>query len=197
MNGNFDELINSYVDTNVGICEQFLSKELAVLLQHDLQNLDRNDLMLPAGIGNAAIKDLTQKKRGDRISWIDKKNNNPNELAFLEQVELFIEYLNKTCYTGINAYEFHYALYDTGSYYHRHKDQFQNNNSRKYSLISYLNDDWLETDGGALMIYQNEETETILPTMQKAVFFKSDELEHEVAVANRARMSITGWLKRI
>jgi SM-20-related protein len=47
------------------------------------------------------------------------------------------------------------------------------------------------------MIYQNETTNTILPTMQKAVFFKSDEMEHEVSVAHRPRMSITGWLKRV
>lgn len=197
MNARFDELINSFTDTNVGICEHFLSKELAGLLQQDLQALDANNMMLPAGIGNNQIKDLNQKKRSDKIYWLDKNNNNPNETAFLEQVEAFITYLNETCYTGINAYEFHYALYDTGSYYHRHKDQFQNNNSRKYSLITYLNEDWVAADGGALMIYQNNETETILPTMQKSVFFKSDELEHEVSVANRARMSITGWLKRV
>lgn len=195
MNEGFDELINSYIDTNVGICRQFLSKELASLLQQDLQNLDHNNLMLPASIGNALVKDGNQKKRGDKIYWLDKKNDNPNELAFLAQVEAFIAYLNETCYTGINAYEFHYALYEAGSYYRRHRDQFQNDNSRKYSLITYLNDDWLEADGGALMIYQNEATETILPTIQKTVFFKSDEMEHEVAVAHRPRMSITGWLK--
>jgi SM-20-related protein len=29
----------------------------------------------------------------------------------------------------------------------------------------------------------------------KGVFFKSGELEHEVLLANKMRMSITGWLK--
>ena len=115
----------------------------------------------------------------------------------MEQVEDFMDHLNRTCYTGLNAYEFHYALYDTGSYYHRHRDQFKNNSDRKYSLITYLNDDWVETDGGSLLVYHDEKTESILPTIQKAVFFKSDELEHEVSIANRPRMSITGWLKRV
>jgi SM-20-related protein len=36
-----------------------------------------------------------------------------------------------------------------------------------------------------------------MPHAQTSVFFKSDELEHEVAMAHRSRMSITGWLKRI
>lgn len=197
MIARFEELVNSFVDNQIGLCEHFLSKELATLLQHDLQDLDRNNRMLAAGIGNNDIKDTKQKIRGDRIFWLDKKNNSVNEKAFLEQVEDFIDYLNKTCYTGINAYEFHYALYDTGSYYHRHKDQFKNNTDRKYSLISYLNDDWLPTDGGELLVYQGEKTDTILPTIQKAVFFESNQLEHEVAIANRPRMSITGWLKRV
>lgn len=197
MIARFEELVNSYMNNQIGLCEHFLSKELATLLQQDLQDLDRDNRMFAAGIGNNDIKDAKQKTRGDRIFWLDKKNNSINEKAFMEQVEDFIDYLNKTCYTGINAYEFHYALYDTGSYYHRHKDQFKNNTDRKYSLINYLNDDWLETDGGELLVYQGEKTDTILPTIQKAVFFESNQLEHEVAISNRPRMSITGWLKRV
>ena len=44
------------------------------------------------------------------------------ERAFLNQIEAFILYLNDSCYEGINAYEFHYALYETGSSYKRHVD---------------------------------------------------------------------------
>lgn len=195
MNPEFDELIASFVDNEVGISEHFLTIELATLLQQNLQSLNTNNLMLPAGIGNNLVKDQHQKHRGDKIYWLDKKNNDHNEIAFLDRVENFIDYLNETCYTGINAYEFHYALYDAGAYYHRHKDQFKNNQDRKYSLICYLNDDWTTPDGGALLIHRGDNTETILPTIQKAVFFKSNELEHEVSVAHRPRMSITGWLK--
>ncbi len=42
------------------------------------------------------------------------------------------------------------------NYYHEHKDQFKNNSDRKYSLINYLNKDWQEKDGGALMVYQDD-----------------------------------------
>jgi SM-20-related protein len=196
MHEKFDELIESFIDNKIGLSEHFLPKELARLLQQDLQNLDRDSLMVPAGVGNNIVQDYNRKIRGDKIYWIDKKSRNINELAFLEHVENFIDHLNKTCYTGINAYEFHYALYETGSFYKRHKDQFQNNSDRKYSLISYLNDDWVEADGGALIVYQGDKTDHILPTLQKAVFFQSNELEHEVAIAQKPRMSITGWLKR-
>ncbi|MEJ0082707.1 MAG: hypothetical protein WDM78_17540 [Puia sp.] len=86
--------------------------------------------MKTAGIGNQSVKDKDQNKRGDNIFWIDNQSDEPSERVFLNQVDLFVEHLNDTCYTGINAYEFHYALYETGSYYHRHVDQFRNNNDR-------------------------------------------------------------------
>ncbi|MFN4246668.1 MAG: 2OG-Fe(II) oxygenase [Flavipsychrobacter sp.] len=197
MNDKYDAFIGSFIDNKIGISTSFLPAELSKNLRTNLEQLDLENRMLPAGIGNDLIKDQHQQKRRDKICWIDKKNNNIHELEFLEEVERFIDYLNRTCYTGINAYEFHYALYDTGSYYHRHKDQFKTNQDRKYSLINYLNDDWQETDGGTLIVYQDDKTETILPDMQKAVFFQSSELEHEVAIAHRPRMSITGWLKRV
>jgi SM-20-related protein len=48
-----------------------------------------------------------------------------------------------------------------------------------------------------LLVYQPNEIQHILPHAQTAVFFKSDEMEHEVTKANRQRMSITGWLKQV
>ena len=93
------------------------------------------------------------------------------------------------------AYEFHYSLYEKGDFYLPHYDQFQNNSSRKYSMISYLNNDWQPKDGGELLIHQENNNQKIAPTQGKTVFFKSDELLHEVLVTQNTRMSITGWLK--
>ena len=117
------------------------------------------------------------------------------EHEFLSLAEGLIHRLNSTCYAGIKSYEFHYALYSQGSFYKRHKDQFKNDKGRKYSLINYLNEDWLDEDGGELMVYTEEGVQKIAPHSRTAVFFKSDEMEHEVSKANRGRMSITGWLK--
>ena len=193
----FDQLIDSYLDNNIGIDHQFLNEKLCSGLQQNIQQLQSDDLMTAAGIGNEKIKDSQQKMRGDKIYWMDKSHDNIYEQEFLQQVENFIDYLNRTCYTGINGYEFHYAVYEEGSFYKRHKDQFKNDSNRKYSLINYLNKNWLEEDGGQLVVYQNETAQKIQPQSQTSVFFKSDEMEHEVTKANRSRMSITGWLKRI
>ena len=195
MNARYEELIGTYVDNKVGICEQFLSNDLALLLRQNLIKLEKAEMMRSAGIGNNQDADAKQQWRGDKIFWIDNDTNEVSERAFLDQVDDFILYLNNSCYTGINAYEFHYALYETGSSYQRHRDQFQNNTERKFSLINYLNTDWLEEEGGELWVYQEGSTVKILPLMQKAVFFKSDFSEHEVRKSTRPRMSITGWLK--
>ncbi len=193
----YDLLIDGYLDNNIGIDNGFLSEQLCDGLQQNIRQLQEDNKMIAAGIGNDTVKDAAQKMRGDKIYWLDKSHDNMFEQEFLHQVEGFIERLNSTCYAGINSYEFHYAVYGEGSYYKRHRDQFKNDSNRKYSLISYLNNNWLEADGGQLLVYHDEKVQKIQPQSQTAVFFKSDEMEHEVAIANRSRMSITGWLKRV
>jgi SM-20-related protein len=197
MHNPHDQLIDSFLENNIGIDTDFLSEDLSNGLQENIKHLQADDLMTFAGVGNETIMDTKQQMRGDRIYWMDKNHDNTFEQQFLHQVESFIERLNSTCYTGINGYEFHYAVYGQGAGYKRHKDQFKNDSNRKYSLINYLNNNWLEADGGQLLVYQNEAAQKIQPQSQTAVFFKSDEMEHEVLRANRSRMSITGWLKRV
>ena len=197
MTNPFDLLIDTYLDNKVGIDTRFLTERLSNGLQENILQLQRDEMMTAAGIGNAEVKDAKQKMRGDKIYWMDKSHDNIYEQEFLQLAEDFIGHLNSTCYTGINGYEFHYAVYEEGSSYKRHKDQFKTDNNRKYSLINYLNNNWLDEDGGQLLVYKNETVQRILPHSQTAVFFKSDEMEHEVTKANRSRMSITGWLKQV
>ena len=197
MANKFDVLINSYVAHKVGIDRLFLSEALSKGLQENIQQLSQDGRMVAAGTGNNPVVHREKSLRGDKIYWMDKANDNEHETAFLLLAEELIEYLNSTCYTGINAYEFHYALYEKGPGYKRHKDQFSSNNHRKFSFINYLNTGWVEEDGGQLLIYEEGNTQSIQPQSQTAVFFKSSETEHEVSLANRSRMSITGWLKSI
>ena len=195
MNEKFEALIKSFIETKVGISEDFLSKSLAKILKSNIEQLNNEGRMVNAGTGNKFAINQDKKIRGDKIFWIEKKNKFDNEKEFIEQIEDFIDYLNKTCFTNIKSYEFHYALYEVGSFYKTHKDQFNNDNGRKFSVINYLNENWTEDNGGQLLVYQNNETQKILPNTRKAVFFQSDMISHEVIQANRTRMSVTGWLK--
>ncbi|WP_413998017.1 2OG-Fe(II) oxygenase [Flavobacterium sp. W1B] len=195
MKNSFEALIASYIENKVGISENFLSDDLANNLKQNLFALQQRSLLVDAGIGNSETISYDSAVRSDSIYWLDKKNNNPFENEFFIQIEAFISYLNQSCYAGITGYEFHYSLYEKGDFYLKHLDQFKNNSSRKYSMISYLNSNWQPSDGGELLIHQLNNNQKIAPTQGKTVFFKSNELVHEVLVTQNTRMSITGWLK--
>ena len=196
MERSFETLIATYIENRIGISEHFLSDALANHLKDNLLALHQSEQMVAAGTGNADKLIHNSAVRSDAIYWLDKKHNNPYENAFFVQIEAFIVYLNQSCYAGITGYEFHYSLYETGSFYKKHLDQFQDNSSRQFSMISYLNANWQTQDGGELLIHQLGHDQKIAPTQGKTVFFRSNELEHEVLVTQERRMSITGWLKR-
>ena len=191
----FDCLIDSFIVDKVGIAENFLSVSLAAHLKDNLIGLFENKKLLNAGVGNDTVVNQNKLIRSDVIYWLDRKHNNQHENDFFDLMDEFVVYLNRTCYTGITGYEFHYTLYESGTFYKKHIDQFQSNGSRQYSMIMYLNSDWKIEDGGELRIYHVDEEQHISPNNGKSVFFKSSDLAHEVLLTNKQRMSITGWLK--
>jgi SM-20-related protein len=191
----FNTLINSFIENKVGIAEDFIEKSLSVNLKENLIALFTAKQLQSAGTGNNIHIEHDKLFRSDIIYWLDRKHNDVYENEFFDLLDSFVSHLNETCYTGITGYEFHYTLYKEGSFYKKHIDQFRNNDSRQYSMIMYLNDDWKEKDGGELCLHHKGKLQNISPTNGKMVFFKSNELEHEVLLTNKPRMSITGWLK--
>lgn len=191
----FETIINSYLENNVGLKNDFLNDTLSTNLKENLLHLLANEQMKAASIGSQSNLTTNKLIRSDIIYWLDRKHNNIHENSFFDLIDNFIIYLNRTCFTGITSYEFHYAYYDKGSSYKRHLDQFKCNKDRAFSMIMYLNSDWIPADGGQLCIYNLGDTQIISPTNGKCVFFKSSELEHEVLLSFKPRMSITGWLK--
>jgi SM-20-related protein len=191
----FDCLIDSFIADKVGLAENFLSVSLAADLKENLITLYADNKLLAAGIGNNTLLTHDKLLRSDKIYWLDKAHENPFENRFFELINSFVSHLNRTCYTGITGYEFHYAMYEKGSFYKKHLDQFKSNKSRAFSMIMYLNVDWKAADGGELCIHHTDHLQTISPMNGTCVFFKSSELEHEVLTTNEPRLSITGWLK--
>ena len=138
MEKDFEILIASFIKNGVGIAEHFLSDDLAGHLKQNILTLLKQKLLFAAGTGNAEKFVYNAKIRSDSIYWLDRKHENKFENEFFDQIDDFIKYINKSCYAGITGYEFHYSLYETGSFYKEHLDQFQNNSNRQYSMISYL-----------------------------------------------------------
>ncbi|MCC6187173.1 MAG: 2OG-Fe(II) oxygenase, partial [Chitinophagaceae bacterium] len=148
----FDELINSFIDNELGLSDNFLSSTHILQLKGNIAVLIANDALQAAGTSNNAVVHNLEV-RSDQIYWLDRSHNNPSENHFLDLIDAFVLHLNKNCFTSIRNYEFHYAHYDIGSFYTRHLDQFRSNDKRKFSMIFYLNDTWESGDGGELCIH--------------------------------------------
>lgn len=193
MESNFEEIISGFLENRVGLSNKFLNSDLAGMLKQNLIKLYEQEALKQAGIGKGLNLDETIRK--DKIFWLDRKDAQEAEIIFFDLIDAFVVYLNSTCFTGIKSYEFHYALYEQGAFYKKHIDQFKTDERRLFSMIMYLNEGWIEGNGGELKVYKETEIQLISPDNQKCVFFKSNELPHEVLLTNVTRMSITGWLK--
>ncbi|MQI09006.1 2OG-Fe(II) oxygenase, partial [Escherichia coli] len=90
--------------------------------------------------------------------WIDEENKTETEEIFFSKINDFIDYLNLTCYMGIEESEFHYAIYPEGTFYQKHVDAFKNDDRRTLSIVLYLNDEeWKDEFGGQLTLYLADE----------------------------------------
>ena len=193
----FELLIKGLINDQYGCCDDFLKQEEIDGLRDNIERMNTLDKLKSAGLGNAVDYHKNVKIRGDKIQWIETKSNNEFEKIFLKKIHNFITHLNRTCYTSIIEFESHYARYETKRFYKRHIDQFKTDNGRKYSMIIYLNENWNDEDGGHLTLFPiGCEEIHISPIAGRMVFFKSDEMEHEVNPSfTRNRISIAGWFK--
>ncbi len=196
MEEQFEALIEQYLEKGYAVVDGFVSPLLVDSLRENLNKKYDDGQLHLAGIGNEARFKRVEGIRNDFISWLDDSTENASEKAFFNITKELSSYLNRTCYTGINSGEFHYALYKIDSFYKRHLDQFTVNNKRLFSIISYINDDWQKDDGGELVLYLKDGDIIIQPQGGRVVFFKSSEIEHEVLPSKRERMSVTGWLRK-
>lgn len=196
LNPMYEKVISDLLQQQYSIVDDFFSKEEVEALRDSLLLKYDEDEFKKSAIGNQFTEQIVKTIRGDFISWLDERELNASEDQFFYKIDDFTNYLNRTCFLGIQDREFHYALYPIGTFYKRHLDTFQNDDSRKLSMVCYLNDeDWLPEFGGELAIYKDDETINIYPLKGRMVVFESQILEHEVKPVQKERLSITGWLK--
>ncbi|MBA3665095.1 MAG: 2OG-Fe(II) oxygenase [Bacteroidetes bacterium] len=194
MNSKIDALAESIYSKGFEVSEAFFSgQEVDALLSVFQKN---EDLFKEAGIGKnkeyTRIKDI----RSDKILWLNKGTDEIIDEVFFYRIETLSVALNRRCFLGLNSSEFHFAKYEPGTFYKRHKDIFNSDDARKISAIIYLNKNWKESDGGELVIYTEEKNITVEPKAGTLVLFESS-IEHEVRISTANRYSITGWLKSV
>ncbi len=193
----FEALVEGLIQNEFGLSDQLFSPTLISALRQNLLSHYQAGRMHPAGIGKKFDYQRNAQVRGDLIRWMDHESTDAAEIIFLQTVRDFYHYLNASCYTGINDFEFHYAYYEEGSFFKRHRDQFRSDRGRVLSFVLYLNDGWEESHGGKVSLYLDKGPVHLLPHAGRVITFRSDQVEHEVHPSrNRPRLSIAGWLKR-
>jgi SM-20-related protein len=136
--------------------------------------------------------------RNDKILWLDAKSLEltEEETHVLQKLEELRSELKSYFRIYLPETECHYAQYEKNHFYQKHVDITSHNNKRFFSFVIYLNDNWLETDGGELVAYKKDQVLfRVRPQMGQMILFRS-ELEHEVKITHRERLSLTGWFRQ-
>jgi len=175
-----------------------LGDELLALLRDEVRILDRSESLHKARIGRGLDKTRDRSVRRDKIAWLQGETLAQSRL--FDAFELMRNGLNRRLFLGLKRFESHYATYHPGDFYRRHVDSFHGRASRIVSVVLYLNDNWLETDGGALQVFNRENQQevcgAVIPELGRMAVFMSEEIPHEVLPANRTRYSIACWFRQ-
>jgi SM-20-related protein len=165
---------------------QALADECAAM--HDANALQ------PARTGASRTASLL---RGDSTHWFSTGTMSAPQQVFTDRIDALRIALNHKLMLGLVDCESHYAVYRPGAGYMRHLDRLHGDDARVLSTVYYLNEAWLEADGGALRLYlDNGSHHDIYPQAGKLLLFLSAQFEHEVLPATRNRLSIACWMRQ-
>lgn len=193
---NFIAIANALQNDGYVIIPHALPLEIETnLIKHATQLKSRQ--MKQASIGRNQNETTNLFVRQDKIRWV--KEDSPAEIAWLNQMTLLREKLNRQLFLGLFSYESHFACYPQGAFYKKHLDAFKGQANRILSTVYYLNPNWQPEDGGELVIYDPFDHHKVLtrvsPQAGTMVVFLSEEYPHEVLPANKTRYSIAGWFR--
>ena len=71
-----DTLSDSFIENKIGIAQHFLSESLAIHLTENLVLLYQDNQLKSPGNGEHTVLKINNLSRGDKIHWLDRKNNN-------------------------------------------------------------------------------------------------------------------------
>jgi SM-20-related protein len=199
LTGYFQQHVDAIADALASdgyvIIDQALSDDMTEQLRLALRT--RRDAMAVAAVGRQGERQVDTTIRGDRIDWLDVSQGGI-VTEFLVHMDAFRQAINARLFLGLNEYEAHFACYEPGAFYQKHRDAFRGAPSRKLSSVVYLNQEWESSAGGELVLYDEsgeQEIARLTPDNGRMILFLSEDFPHEVLPADRERMSIAGWFR--
>jgi SM-20-related protein len=195
-----EEIIDGLAEHGFAVLPGFLPRGAVTALREEGTRRRTAGEFQAATVGHFSTAPRDASVRGDSICWLGTRQESAPERALLRDIDALRHALNGALFLGVDTFEGHYAHYAPGAGYHRHLDRFRDDDARVISLVLYLNDMWIDADGGALRIYATRDTvEPVLalsPRGGTLVAMRSETMPHEVRPAQVERWSITGWLRQ-
>ncbi|HEY4145045.1 2OG-Fe(II) oxygenase [Pinirhizobacter sp.] len=135
--------------------------------------------------------------RGDVTQWFDTLAPTVAQAVFVARIDALMRSLNRALMLTMVESESHYAVYAIGTGYVPHMDRLRDSDERVVSAVFYLNDRWLDAEGGALRLHLGgDAAHDIFPIAGTLALFMSSDILHEVLPATRTRMSIACWMRQ-
>ncbi|WP_020210508.1 2OG-Fe(II) oxygenase [Gilvimarinus chinensis] len=189
-----DELADQLTVKGYAVLDDIFSAPTVASLRAEFEHPDCQ--FKSAGIGRQDDFTIAKQVRGDRICWLEGRTG--AAAFFLDTMAMIRQGLNQRLFMGLFDYESHLAYYPVGTFYKKHWDAFKGRSNRVLSTVFYLNQNWCETDGGELMLYDRADEsvlEQVAPVGGRLVVFLSEDFPHEVLPARQERYSIAGWFR--
>ncbi len=196
-----DLLAEAIVDPGFGIFPDLLVPSFGQDLIRLIQEKIAADEFERAGIGKGVAVKVCSEIRTDSIFWLDHKDAAFTTRIWLKAMNALCAHFRASLFLPLCSYEGHLARYPASGFYKPHLDRHQDSLARQISIITYLNEDWNESDGGQLRLYTRIEHGKkgpfidVVPRIGTVVIFRSADFWHEVLPAKQARLSLTGWLR--
>ena len=190
----FDQLADALSERGYAVIPSALPGAVAESLLQRVASLG-DQVFRPAGTGRQQSYQRDDLVRSDHIHWLAA--DDPSEVHYLAWMESLRAGLNRRLFLGLFDYECHFARYAPGSFYKKHVDAFRGRSNRVLSTVFYLNPEWTASDGGELVIYDEQDrvVGAVQPVMGTLVVFLSEKVPHEVLEASRLRHSVAGWFR--
>lgn len=193
---NSEQLTHNLCTHGFHVIDDFLALDHCRALRRLSNEMHHQGLFNNAKIGPTIQAQQNNTIRTDTICWLEEDSTDPAVQAYLKATINLALALNRTLFLSLAEFETHFAVYQPGTFYKKHIDQFATKKTRKVSCVYYLNEHWQADFGGELKLYNQADQliETIQPIENRFICFNS-ELPHEVCVTHHPRYSIAGWMK--
>ncbi len=192
-------LINSIAEKKWAVNDNLFSKELCDAILNSALKKHHEGLMTAALIGKNNELQNRREIRGDFTFWLEEVEEDQGLCSAWDFLERIRTLMNQELFLGLKRFETHLAIYPPGAGYAKHFDQARGSKARQLTFILYLNKNWQKGDGGELVIYDENQHDQIIATIEplfgRVVFFLTEFFPHEVLACQQQRISLTGWFR--